>query len=115
MQRVDLGIKDVFGEQALEAWASPEFFAGAFSSGGILRLSIGRVSGDSAPMSWEDLMRVKRECGFGHLDAVEIYPADVDIFNTANLRHLYFSGPVPFALRHNTHVLPDSNTHELKD
>ena len=50
-------------------------------------------------------MKVKRDCGFGDCDALEVYPRDADIFNTGNVRHLYLTGTVPFALRANTHVL----------
>ena len=59
----------------------------------------------------EELMQVKRDCGFGDQDALEVYPSDEDVFNSGNIRHLYFVGPVFFALRKNTHVLPQSNTH----
>lgn len=57
-------------------------------------------------------MQVKRDCGFGDFDALEVYPCDKDIFNTGNIRHLYFTGQVAFALRANTHVLQQSNPHE---
>ena len=56
-------------------------------------------------------MKVKRDCGFGDYDALEVYPRDADIFNTGNVRHLYLTGTVPFALRTNTHVLQQRNTH----
>lgn len=48
-------------------------------------------------ITWEDLQRVKNECGFAALDAVEIYPAAGDVVNVANLRHLWIL-PEPFYL-----------------
>lgn len=36
-----------------------------------------------------DLQRLKRECGRGDLDAVEVYPRDCDVVNVANMRHLF--------------------------
>jgi len=104
-----------FGEQALAAWASEAFVAGVFQQPGAWRLSIARADGSPTPMSWEELMQVKRDCGFASQDALEVYPCDEDVFNTGNIRHLYFVGPVGFALRKNTHTLQQSNPHELKE
>jgi hypothetical protein len=58
-----------------------------------VRLSICRttVSGDrwQDGITWDDLQRLKRECGYGDRDAVEIFPADADVVNVANMRHLW--------------------------
>lgn len=40
-------------------------------------------------ISWDVLQKLKRECGYGDRDAVEIYPKDADIVNVANMRHLF--------------------------
>lgn len=40
-------------------------------------------------ISWEDLQAIKAAVGFADLDAVEIYPAQSDIVNVANMRHLW--------------------------
>lgn len=40
-------------------------------------------------VSWEELMQVKREIGFGDWYGLEIFPRDVDIVNVANMRHLW--------------------------
>jgi hypothetical protein len=61
------------------------------------RISVCRVTlqNDGAweeGLSWEDLMQVKREIGFGDWYAVEIYPRDIDIVNVANMRHLWLLG-----------------------
>lgn len=40
-------------------------------------------------LSWEELMQVKREIGFGDWYALEIFPRDGDIVNVANMRHLW--------------------------
>ena len=94
-----------FGEQALAAWTSEEFVAATFKCNGAIRLSVARADFSERPLSWEELMEVKRDCGLGEFDAVEIYPADSDVFNTGNVRHLFFVGQLPFALRRNTHTL----------
>jgi len=59
----------------------------------IVRLSVCRTSlfGDrwKDGISWDDLQRLKHECGYGNRDAIEIYPADADVVNVANMRHLW--------------------------
>jgi hypothetical protein len=73
----------------------------------IVRLSICRTTVDLATgrwvdgISWDELQRLKREAGFGDLDAVEVFPADKDIVNVSNMRHLFvFPEPLEFAWRH---------------
>lgn len=109
MQPVKLDLTSPLGEIAIAAWESEQFAAAMFNQKGIYRLSISRSDASDLPMSWEELMRVKSGCGFGNLDAVEIYPKNDDVFNTGNVRHLYLVGEVPFALRKNTHTLQGSN------
>lgn len=70
----------------------------------VVRLSISRtvVAGDRwlDGISWDDLQRLKRECGYGDRDAVEVFPADVDVVNVANMRHLWvMEDAVPYAWR----------------
>lgn len=51
-------------------------------------------------ITWDELMQIKREIGLGDRDAVEIFPADKDIVNVANMRHLWVTAsPVMFAWR----------------
>lgn len=77
-------------------WRSRGFLAQAFAEpDGITRLSINRTTLNVATgrwideIAWDDLQRIKRECGFGQQDAVEVYPADSDVVNVANMRHLW--------------------------
>ena len=68
------------------------------------RLSINRTSHNGVRwvdgIGWEDLQRLKAECGFGQDDAVEVFPADRDVVNVANLRHLWvMDAPLAFAWR----------------
>jgi hypothetical protein len=84
-------------------WESREFLVQAFQEGvrhGSLcvRLSCNRTTlGPDGRwedgLSWEDLMRIKRECGYGEHYAVEVCPADSRIVNVANLRHLWILTP----------------------
>lgn len=54
-------------------------------------------------ITWEELMQIKRECGYEDRDAVEIYPNDNDIVNVSNMRHLFvMKEPLPFAWRNET-------------
>lgn len=91
--------------QPVEVWRSQEFLVQVFNAGGgIERLSVIRSRHDGEnwgqDISWEDLQRLKSECGRGERDAVEIFPRDGDVVNVANMRHLWvLPGPLPFAWR----------------
>lgn len=89
----------------IQVWRSSKFLVQVFDEpGGMLRLSICRTvhNGDSwvDQITWDELMQVKRECDLADRDAVEIFPADRDIVNVANMRHLWVTAhPVAFAWR----------------
>lgn len=80
-------------------WRSRYFLCQGFHEGSadapVIRLSINRCELDEATgrwkdgITWDELQQIKRECGFGNSEAVEIYPADDDIVNVGNLRHLW--------------------------
>jgi hypothetical protein len=88
-------------------WRSRGFLAQCFAElDGIGRLSVNRTTVDPVTrrwdeaITWDDLQRIKRECGFGQQDAVEVYPADRDVVNVANMRHLWIMpGELPFKWR----------------
>lgn len=51
-------------------------------------------------ITWDELQRLKHECGYANRDAVEVFPADIDMVNVANMRHLWvMAESVPFAWR----------------
>jgi hypothetical protein len=90
----------------VSVWRSRDFLAQVFAfESGPMRLSVNRAALDDrggwvADILWDELQRIKRECGFGDWDAVEIYPRDRDIVNVANMRHLWvMPEPLPFAWR----------------
>lgn len=90
----------------LRVFRSREFLVQEFSAPppAKVRLSICRaaVSGDNWTdgITWNELQHIKHECGYGDRDAIEIYPADVDVVNVANMRHLWVMlEKVPFAWR----------------
>ena len=81
-------------------WISKLYLAQLFEeSHGVLRLSINstkikRLRSDDMPiwkdgLTWDQLMEVKRQCGFANSYAVEIYPPDTEVVNVANMRHLW--------------------------
>lgn len=68
------------------------------------RLSVNRTTLDgdrwSENITWDELQRIKAECGYRLADAVEVFPADPDVVNVANMRHLWvLREPLPFAWR----------------
>lgn len=91
--------------QPKEVWSSRDYLVQVYAEpSGMERLSISRTSlqGErwADGLSWEDLMGLKRQCGRGDRDALEVYPADKDVVNVANMRHLWLPPePVAFAWR----------------
>lgn len=83
----------------LELWRSRHYLAQVFGERWlgdieVRRMSVNRVTvGADAHweenIPWEDLMRCKREAGYGDWYGVEVYPRDRDIVNMANMRHLW--------------------------
>lgn len=90
----------------LQVWRSREFLVQIFDapSPAVYRITVNRAQMDGpewkADISWDELQRLKRECGLGDVDAVEVYPRDVDVVHVANMRHLFvLAAPLPFAWR----------------
>lgn len=78
------------------AWRSSRFIACLYVEPGKLgrRLSVcrARLNDHGAyedQLTWDELQQIKRECGFGDCDAIELYPRDDDVVNVANMRHLW--------------------------
>jgi hypothetical protein len=87
-------------------WRSRTFLVQVyFEDVGVMRMSVCRTELDGAGMwkdgiSWEELQRLKDECGYGCSDAVEVYPRNMDVVNVANMRHVWvLPYPLPFAWR----------------
>jgi hypothetical protein len=79
----------------VEVWRSRAFLAQIYTEpAGFERMSVCRTAHNGTTwvdqISWEEMMQLKRECGRGQMDAVEVFPADDDIVNVANMRHLFF-------------------------
>ena len=89
----------------IEVWRSRHFLVQIYREpNGFERMSVNETKHDGIRwadgITWDELMRLKRECGRGQRDALEVYPADKDIVNVANMRHLFLPPePVSFAWR----------------
>jgi len=89
----------------IEVWLSYSFLVQIFSEqNGIERMSVCRTEREGHSwkenITWDDLQNLKNECGRGKKDAVELYPADKDVVNVANMRHLWIMPqPVSFVWR----------------
>jgi hypothetical protein len=86
-----------------EVWRSSGFLVQVYcEAGDYERMSVCRAlhNGDSwvDQITWDELMQLKRELGRGDRDALEVFPADADIVNVANMRHLFFP-PEPVAFK----------------
>ncbi|MDN3525677.1 hypothetical protein QWY79_10420 [Halomonas sabkhae] len=91
---------DAWQEHRLNVWISCEYLVQVFDEhDGIIRLSINDVmleeDGWADGMTWDELMEIKRQCGYADRPAVEIYPDDDNIVNVANMRHLWLLPEAP--------------------
>ena len=95
------------GGELESVWRSKDFLAQVYKENEqkVVRISIVRAALDNdgnfkADISWDDLQRIKNECGFKNHDAVEVYPAAADVVNVSNMRHLWvFQHQLKFAWR----------------
>lgn len=106
LQRVPREEWPMAREALVEVWRSRNFLVQVYEeANGFERLSICSTWPDGAGrwqdrIAWDELMILKRQCGRGDRDALEVYPADGDIVNVANMRHLWLPPErVPFAWR----------------
>lgn len=90
----------------LRVWRSRDFLVQEFAAQApaVVRLSVCRttVAGDrwQDGITWDELQRLKRECGYGDRDAIEIFPPDRDVVDVAAMRHLWvMAEPVACAWR----------------
>lgn len=81
-------------------WRSRRFLAVAYADHVTTRLSVNRTQlADGGRwvdgITWDELMQVKRECGFAERWAVEVYPPDHQVVDVANIRHLWMLDCAP--------------------
>jgi hypothetical protein len=67
---------------------------------GARRISVNRTMiGDDGEwlqgISWDDLQRIKAECGFSDSWAVEVFPPTDELVHVANIRHLFVLAAAP--------------------
>lgn len=87
----------------VQVWRSRDFLVQVFEekAPALVRLSINRTTvragGDrwDDSISWDELQRLKGECGYGAAWAVEIFPASDQVVNVANMRHLWVLATPP--------------------
>lgn len=91
MKLTNKKLTSLFGEPSISVWESDEYLVHAFLDQNTIRLDIERKD-QSDGLTWDQLRKIKNDCGFSDFDAVEFYPREQDVFNTANIRHLYLFG-----------------------
>lgn len=88
------------GRQPIEVWRSKTFLVQVYLQDGYERLSVLRTEfGAGGRMrdgiTWDELQRLKHQCGRGEKWAVEIFPADDKVVNVQNMRHLFILPEAP--------------------
>ncbi len=91
----------------IELWRSRGFLVQVMvKENGAQRISINRTSIDcdtgrwTGGITWDELRQIKIELGLADKFAVEIYPAEKDVVDVSNMRHLWIlDEPLDFAWR----------------
>jgi hypothetical protein len=91
----------------IKAWRSRKYLVQLYEEQnvyfpGMLRLSVCRArkktdGGWEDGLTWDELHAIKREVGFGDWYGIEIYPAEKQVINVANFRHLWLL-PTPLPI-----------------
>lgn len=84
----------------VQVWRSSGFLVQVYMDKGFKRISAMRT--EFAPngrmregITWEELMRLKAQCGYGDAWAVEVFPPDEAVVNVQNMRHLFILPEAP--------------------
>lgn len=89
----------------VDVWRSQGFLVQVFDpKDGAQRLTVCRTKHNGKSwvpgITWDELQQIKAECGNSEVYAVEIFPAESDLVNVANMRHLWLLNKAPdFAWR----------------
>lgn len=92
----DVKVSEGMNPKPTEVWRSNAFLVTLYvEANGLERMSVCRTELNEVGrwvdrIMWDDLQRLKRECGRGDRCAIEVYPADQNLVNVANMRHLWF-------------------------
>lgn len=91
-----MGVDILIPPNLIAVWRSKKYLVQVYGNqiGGCVRLSISRaLVNDKGEwydgLTWDEIQQLKSECGFGAMDAIEVYPADKDVVNVANMRHIW--------------------------
>lgn len=88
-----------FHEPSIGIWESKLYKAYAYKDLDAIRLDIERKDGKDG-ITWDEIQQIKNDCGFKDQDAIEFYPAEADVINTGNVRHIYiFKEKLPLVRR----------------
>ena len=99
MVKTDQECFSYFCEKSIGSWESDTFMAFAYKDGSAVRLDINRKDGKDG-ITWDEMQAIKNACGYKEQDAIEFYPAEADVINTGNFRHLYiFNEKLPLIRR----------------
>lgn len=84
----------------VEVWRSCRFLVQIYPDKGFKRISVMRtILGPDGRfrdgISWEELMRIKAQVGYGDQWAVEVFPPNNAVVNIQNMRHLFVLPEAP--------------------
>jgi hypothetical protein len=84
----------------IEVWRCEKYLVQIFQENAVKRLSVNKTKQNSSGrwkdgITWDELMKIKNDCGFKNFWAVEIYPPHNNVVNVSNMRHLWILNKKP--------------------
>jgi hypothetical protein len=84
----------------VRCWVSRWFYVQLYLEKSGARLSVNRcaITNDGHwkdDITWDELMKIKGQAGFGDWWAIEIFPPANEVVNVANMRHLWLLKEAP--------------------
>lgn len=84
----------------VKLFRSNEFLVQQYRDGDYIRLTVNRATTSAedyetngqdwqGDIDWEEMQKLKAQCGFKNQWAVEVFPPDREIVNVASMRHLW--------------------------
>jgi hypothetical protein len=91
---IELPFKQNTAPNRIKVFRNRRYLVQVFQENKAIRLSVNRTSIDRKGawldgITWDELFQIKNAVGYADFDAVEIFPAERDVVNVANIRHLW--------------------------
>lgn len=94
LSEVDISTIEHDGKMPERAWTSRQFVVSMYVEESCLRMTVCRTAIDNSgnwvdKITWDELMSIKEEIGYGDMWGLEVYPPSDQVINVASMRHVF--------------------------